>query len=124
MNSNNLSHSVEGFVVPGTIAVSPSALEMAKNFYDVVKGNQGKDWVVTFDWAESITVRRGPREPAEDIGACLTLGAYERSQIPRGVTETVDGTEFAIKIPMEVWRKSARRLIDLDEKLLFKLALR
>lgn len=120
---DNKPQSIDGFVLPGRISISPSALKMAKDFYGAVKGSQGKDWVVAFDWAESIVIRRGPNDPAEDVGACLTLGAYERHQIPVGVSQTNDGIEFVIKIPDAIWKGSVRRLIDLDEKMLFRLTL-
>jgi hypothetical protein len=85
---------------------------------------QKKEWVTSFAWSDSIVVRRGPNESPEDCGACLTLGAYERHQIPAGFIQTMDGLEFAIKIPADVWRKCAQRLIDVDAGRLFKLTLR
>ncbi len=115
-------NSDHGFTPPGIIKVSPAALEFARDFDETVK--QRGRWVVTFDWAHAMSVRRGPDELSEDIGACLILGAYKRHQVPTGFTETVSGVEFAVKIPRDVWEKSVHRLIDIDEALLFKLALR
>ena len=112
------------FTAPGIIKLSASALEYARQFDAMIKGTQKGKWIVVFDWAEQISVKHGPDEPSEDIGACLTLGAYERHQIPYGFTQTIDGVEFAVKIPREIWEQSADRLIDLDETKLFKLALR
>lgn len=117
-------NSGEGFTPPGIIAVSPSALKLARDFDEAVNhGPRGK-YIVTFHWSLSISIRRNPDAPSEDIGACLTLGAYERHQIPREFIQTIDGLEFAMEIPGDVWKKSTHRLIDLDETLLFKLALR
>lgn len=113
-----------GFTPPGTIKLSSAALEYAREFDQSLKSNQPGNWVVVFDWATSISVKSGPDAPSEDIGACVTLGASERHEIPSGFTQTVDGVEFAIQIPKEVWENSVRRLIDIDETLLFKLALR
>lgn len=115
-------NSDHGFTPPGIIKVSPAALKFARDLAETVR--QGGNWVVTFDWAHSINVRRGPNEASEDIGACLTLGAYRRHQVPPGFTQAVEGVEFAIKIPKEIWEKSVEHLIDIDESLLFKLALR
>ena len=120
---NNV-QSIDGFVVPGTITISMRALQLAKEFWGVLKGSQGKDWVVTFDWAESVSVRNSPSDEPRAIGACLSLGAYERHEVPQGVTETIGGIELAIKIPREVWQESARRLIDFDENAFFKVVLR
>jgi hypothetical protein len=113
-----------GFAPPGIIKVSAPALKLARGFDETIKRTQRGDWVVAFDWAHSIGVRRGPDQPLEDIGACLTLGAFERHEIPPGFTQTIDGVEFAIKIPSDIWKKSIQRLIDADETLLFKLILR
>lgn len=112
------------FNPPGLIRLSPAALKFARDLAETVKVTQKGDWIVVFSWAHSISVRREPNAPLEDIGACLMLGASERHEIPPGVTQTVDGVEFAVQIPKEVWENSAQRLIDIDETLLFKLALR
>lgn len=117
-------HSDSEFTAPGTLKVSASALQFAREFDATIRKTQRGSWVVVFDWATSMSIRRGPNEPSEDIGSCVTLGAYQRNQIPKGFTQTIDGVEFAAKIPREIWERSAQRLIDLDESLLFKLALR
>jgi hypothetical protein len=110
------------FVAPGSVEVSPAALKYAREFSDAAIGRSG-DHVVAFDWAQSVVVRPGPGKPSENIGDCLMLAAYNASDVPRGFVHKTDGTEFAIRIPREVLQASARRLIDIDEKLLFKLAL-
>ncbi len=124
MATSFMQESDDGFTLPGIIKVSPAAIKFARAFDETIKRTQRGDWVVAFDWAESVSVRRGPDEPSQDIGACLAVGAFERHQIPPGFTQTIDGLEFAIKIPKEVWEQSVHRLIDIDETLLFKLALR
>lgn len=113
----------EEFAPPGSITVSLPALQFAKDFAKVVRGLKG-DHILTFDWAESITLKRSPDAEPEDIGACLTLGAFERWEIPPSCTQTVEGVEFVIRIPRSVWAARAERLIDLDESLPFKLVLR
>ena len=112
------------FTSPGTIRVSTAALKFARDFGEAVKGMQRGDYVVAFDWAESISMRRAPNEPLENIGSCLMVGAYEREQVPARCIQTIEGFEFVIKIPSGVWEKSVKRLIDLDPEALFKLALR
>jgi hypothetical protein len=121
MNNDDLD---DQFIAPGAIKVSTAALQLARHFNDAIKSTDNGNWVVVFDWAESISVHRAPDAPREDIGACLTLGAYKRSQIPPGFMQKLDGVEFAIRIPMDVWQNSIHRLIDLEETLLFKLTLR
>jgi hypothetical protein len=121
---SKLDHALEEeFTAPGLIAVTASALQYAREFGKVVRALKG-DFVVTFDWAQSMTYKSGPDAEPVDLGACLTLGAFERSEIPPGYTQTVDGLEFAIRVPRGVWANSAERLIDLDKSLFFKLALR
>jgi hypothetical protein len=112
------------FIAPGTLKVSASALQLARGFDEAIASKQNGNWVVVFDWADSISVHRAPDAPWEDIGACLTLGAYKRGEVPPGFTYTVDGFEFAIRIPTDVWQKSTHRMIDTDDTLLFKLTLR
>jgi hypothetical protein len=110
------------FVEPGSVDVSPAALEYAREFSGAAAGQPGNH-VVTFDWAQSVTVRPGPGKPLEDIGDCLMLAAYERNEVPSGFVHAIDGAEFAVRIPRDVLEASARRLIDIDERLLFKLVL-
>lgn len=114
----------EGFTPPGSVKVSDAALQFAIEFDKTVNATQRGDWVVAFDWAHEISIRRTPTAPSESIGACLTLGAFRRHQIPPGFTQTVEGLEFAIKIPREIWEQSAERLIDVDKNSFFRLALR
>ena len=106
------------------VQVSVAALKFARDFRGVAKSKRRADYVVAFDWAQSISIRRAPNGPLENIGACLMLGAYERRHVPSDSIQTVDGFEFAIRIPQDVWQKSALRLIDVDAEQMFKLALR
>jgi hypothetical protein len=124
MTNSSTNNSDDDFTSPGVIKVSVAALRFARDFNNVAKSKHRVDYVVAFDWAQSISIRRGPNEPLENIGACLMLGAYERRHIAPGFIQTVDGLEFAIKIPPNVWQKSAQRLIDVDAGQMFKLTLR
>jgi hypothetical protein len=79
--------------------------------------------VVVFDWAPWLIVRE-PGRPERNIGACLMLGASRRDEVPSEAVEMIDGFALTLVIPDEAWPPGARRLIDVDEGQLFKLALR
>jgi hypothetical protein len=106
------------------LKLSPKALNYVRDFVEGTTGFGDRDWVASIDWCTSATIKRGPDRPVENIGPGLSLGAYERRQIPAGYTQVVEGIEFALKIPSAIWSQSVERLIDLDESLLFKLVLR
>lgn len=110
----------EEFTAPGIVRVSASALRYARESSAVA----GSRYILTFDWAQSISVRQSADAPLEHVGACLTLAGYERREVPPSCVRRADGLEFAVRIPEPVWQASAQRLIDLDESLPFRLALR
>jgi hypothetical protein len=107
------------FTAPGIIQVSAEALGLARKFSDAIGGS----YVATFDWAESMGIRRKGSAIFEDL-ACLTLSAYKTDEVPSASIHRAGQLRYAVKIPAEIWKKSARRLIELDESLHFKLALR
>jgi len=112
------------YVRPGTIEVSAAALKYARDFLQAVAAEHGDNFVAEFDWAQSVTVRPTPDAAPEPVDDCLMLGAAERSDVPPGFLQTVDGVEFAIRVPEEILRASVRRVIDLDTSYFFKLVLR
>jgi hypothetical protein len=112
----------DNFAAPGAVTITAAALQLARDFSRVAC--RGDNYVVAFDWAESIALRREPGGPLENIGACLMLGAYERVAVPRAFIQIVEGCEYAVRIPSDVLRASERRLIDADPMAPFKLALR
>ncbi len=114
----------DNFLTPGIVRISDAALNYAREFAETVGRSQRGDWVVTFDWAQSLSYRPGPDAPEQNIGPCLMLGAYERHQIPAGCTQSAGDIEFAVRIPDDVWQQGVHRTIDLNESLLFKLVLR
>jgi hypothetical protein len=114
----------EEFTPPERLKISAAALQWAREYFDHLRSNQAGDWVVVFDWASSMSVRRAPDVPSEDLGACLVLGAYRRHEIPSGFIARQDGLEFAIKIPHQIWENLPQRLIDLDNTKHFRLGLR
>lgn len=113
----------DDFVEPGVVQVSPAALSLARDFASVVGKKNGKAHIVTFDWAESVSVTEAPGERPKQVGPCLMLGAYERHQVPVGLTHSIDGFEFAVRIP-KAQLSSDGFMIDFDPGLLFKLVLR
>lgn len=110
----------EEFTAPGIVRVSASALQYARETSPAVSSR----YVLTFDWAQSISVRQSADAPLEHIGACLMLAGYERREVPPAYIQRVDGLEFAIRIPTPVWQVSKQRLIDRDDSMPFQLALR
>lgn len=101
------------FAPPGMVKVSTAALEQARRFAeDIGRVRPDDDWVVSFEWAESRSVRHRTGGPREELGPGLALVAYDRSDLPPEVIQTAGELEFAIKIPRKVWGKSKLRMID------------
>jgi len=113
----------EPWVPPGNIALSPRVVSWAREFIDSVNGQYGDRWIVGIDWATSCSVKDSPQAEPRELGPGLSLGAYERHQVPPEMIDRADGLEFALHIPREMWEASAQRLIEFDESLLFKLKL-
>jgi hypothetical protein len=113
----------EWFTPPGTVQVTAPALELARDFAEHARtARPDEEWIVSFDWADSRRIRLANNQ-WEELGAGIDLTAYERRNVPGGATRTVDGVEFAIKIPSPVYEKSAK-LIDRDDTARSKLTLR
>lgn len=104
--------------------VSDAALELAREFAaDVRLARPGHDFVIAFDWADWRMIRKvdGPRQ---ELGPGLDLAIYEPRDIPAGVTQSVAGLRFAVRIPSHIYENSVHRLIDFDERTTSKLTLR
>lgn len=113
------------YTPPGIIRVSPEALKMARDLYETVRGMpKVRQPLVSFDWATARSVRRAPGAPEEDVGPGLDLGAGERSDAPPEAIQSIDGVEFTIMVPREVYEKSRECLIDVDNTAFSKLVLR
>lgn len=113
------------FAPPGTVTVAAAAMVQARKFAeDMGRARPDDDWVISFEWAESRSVRRQVGGPREEIGPGLILSAYDRSELPPEVIQTTGDQEFVVKIPRQVWEKSKLRLIDVDETMLWKVTLR
>lgn len=117
-------NSNEGFTPPGLLRVSREALQVARDFCAAARSGQPGDWIAVFDWLDSVSLKRGPDQPYEDIGACLALGAYGLHELPPEFVQEQDGVAFAVSIPEDIRMASARRLIDIDETKPFGLVLR
>jgi hypothetical protein len=113
----------EPWVPPRTIALSSRVISFAREFMESVNGERGKNWIVGIGWATSVTVKESPDAASKDLGPGLSLGAYRRPEVPEGMIDRVEGLEFVLHIPRDVWERSAQRRIEFDDNLLFKLKL-
>ena len=112
------------FTMPGLVSITPEALAYARDFAASVASAQGGRYVATFDWVQSIGVREGKDAPLREIGPCLLLGGYERRDVPAAFINRTLEFDYAVKIPENVLRGSARRVIEIDDTMPFRLALR
>lgn len=116
-------HPEEDFTPRHVVSVSSAALAYARAFAEAIGSVRGGPHIVAFDWSTS-TVIKGPGQPERDLGAGLMLGAYRRDEVPVEARRYADGFEFAVKIPASIWSARSEKLIDRDDTLYFKLALR
>jgi hypothetical protein len=93
------------YAPPGVLKVSASALQIARH----------RPQVIVFGWRDSGWVRKPPGGPRIELGPGIDLGACDAADVPRDVLQTVDGVEFAVRIPRHIYENSALRLIDADE---------
>jgi hypothetical protein len=113
------------FTPPGTLRISTSALELAREFRDQARESQpDEDWIVSYDWADSRRVREKGSNDWRDLGAGLDLTAYERWKIPEKHIQKTGDLEIVVKIPPQIWQKSKERLIDTDDTIFSGLILR
>ncbi len=125
MASNYTKPPFSFFAPPGTMRISASALQMAREFDEQVRrARTDSVRVIAFDWAISRGIRRRVDGPMEELGPGLDLVSFDRSEIPAEVIQRVEGVEFAIKVPSHIYEASVGRLIDVDETALSKLVLR
>ena len=109
---------------PGSINISPAALALALRFRDAaVTADPAKDWVIVFDWGDTRRIRQASGTQWLDLGPGIDLAAYERTDLPNGVTDTIEHMPVALKVPGHITLASVRRLIDRDDTLMSKLRL-
>jgi hypothetical protein len=111
------------FSNPRSVAISPAALTMAREFALAIGQMGYARQVVVFDWAPWVIVRE-PGQPERNIGACLMIGAQRRDEVPPEAIDMTDGFALTLVIPDEAWPPGALRLIDVDDEQWFRLALR
>lgn len=113
------------FAPPDAVKVSPAAWTMAREFDERVRRSGSyKEWVISFNWGDSRSIRRRIDGPMEDIGPGLDIVAYDRSDVPAEAVQQRDGVAFAINIPSRIYEASTERLIDVDETTFSKVVLR
>jgi len=112
------------FTMPGVVSVTPEVLAYARDFAATVASSQDGRYVATFDWVQSIGVRDGKEAPLREIGPCLLLSGYERRDVPPAFINRTPELDYAVKIPDNIVRGSAQRVIEIDETMPFRLALR
>jgi hypothetical protein len=113
------------FAPPGSIRISDEAWNLAREFDERVRRSRSyKEWVISFDWGDSRSIRRRIDGPMEDVGPGLDIVAYDRTDVPNEAVQRKDGIMFAIKIPSRIYQLSVHRLIDVDETAFSKVVLR
>ena len=109
------------FMVPDSVRVSQAALQMARETQAAL--GAGSRYVVTFDWAQSISIGGPGETDAKPVGPCLMIAGYDRADVPPDCIARDGGLEFAVRMPREVLAQSVERLIDVDPSKPFRLAL-
>ena len=95
---------------PGTIKVTPRALERAQPFASALPAG----WIVAFDWYDGQRMRAGKDAPWVDMGPGVDIGAYKTSQIPTGAIYREESFPYAVVIRKEIVEAHPDRIIDLD----------
>ena len=110
---------------PGVVKISASALQMARELAErVLVWRSRLPLLIVFSWRDSGWVRKPPNGPRIKLGPGIDLGAWDAADVPRDVLQTVDGVEFAVRIPRHIYENSALRLIETDETEVSGLTLR
>jgi hypothetical protein len=113
----------EPWVPPDTITLSPRVRGFAREFIESVNGERGNAWIASIGWATSVTIKDSRDAAPQAVGPGLSLGADRRNEVPPEAIDRVDGLEFVLRVPREVWERSSLKRIEFDESLLFKLKL-
>jgi hypothetical protein len=125
MVRNGFGSRFSAFAPPGSIKISNDAWKLAREFDERVRRSRSyKEWVISFNWGDSRSIRRRIDGPMEDVGPGLDIVAYDRADVPTEAVRRKDGIAFAIKIPSRIYEASIQRLIDVDETAFSKLVLR
>lgn len=104
------------YAPPGVVKVSGPALQMARELAERLLVSRSRlPLVIVFSWRDSGWVRKPPGGPRIELGPGIDLCAHDAADVPRCVLQTVDGVEFAVRIPRHIYENSALRLIETDE---------
>ena len=95
---------------PGTIQVTPRALDFAKRFQAAVPAGL----IVVFSWYDDERGRASKDASRVDKGSGLDLWAYRVEQIPEQAVYHAGSFPYAILIPRAVVESHPRKTIDLD----------
>ncbi len=71
-------------------------------------------WIAGFYYYTSSKFRQKDGADWIEQGPGIGLGAFERKSIGRQNIHMVNGLEFIIQIPIEIWNKAPRGFIDID----------
>ncbi len=95
---------------PGTIQVTPRALDLAKRF----QADAPAGLIVVFSWYDGEGVRAGKDAPWVDKGSGLDLWGYRVEQIPAEAVHHEGSFRYAVLVPKEVIESHPQGTIDLD----------
>ena len=101
---------LEACTRPGTIKVTPRALESAQPFASALPAG----WIVAFDWYDGRRVRAGKDAPWVDTGPGVDVGAFKTSQIPKEAVYRDGPFPYAVLIRKEIVDGHPQKTIDLD----------
>ena len=93
----------ELYVPRGTIALSPKAVDVARQFViDLGKFDSTAKWIAGFQWCLARTMQWAKDSETFDEGPGIDLGGFRFSEIETGTVETVDGTPIVFLIPPDI----------------------
>jgi hypothetical protein len=110
-SDNNGRIPLDTCAMPGTLAVTPPALDLAKQFQASVPTG----WIVTFNWFDGGRTQANRNAPWVETGAGLDLCAYKIGQIPDEAVHYADRFRYAVLIGQKTVAKYPQKTIDLDE---------
>ena len=73
-----------------------------------------KSWIVVFEWADDWRYRDPGTNNWVESGAGLNIGAMEAHDVPEDALQQIDGTTFAVKVPMNIVQRYPKKTIVID----------
>jgi hypothetical protein len=102
------------FIDPNRVTISSEALALVIEFTKLLPRN-GKNWVVSFDWAFSRRYREKNSDIWHDIGPGIDLTAYEEHEVPSRRICVIGKIKIVFKIPENVFNCLNKKTIDVDK---------